>query len=98
MIRSEMMASRCAMSRAVLQEVAVKFFAWIAGTIRSLFSPEAAARRSVASFWRWFARHESSLFEFEKNQERLLRMLPYALQAVHRNLTFEIGPVKEGRR
>jgi hypothetical protein len=49
-------------------------------------------------FWDWFRANESRLFDFERDQERLFGHLASALANVHPNLTFEFGPVVNGRR
>ena len=49
-------------------------------------------------FWRWFEQHEDALFTFEKNQEKVFDDLNQAMNQVHRDLTFEFGPVEGGRR
>jgi hypothetical protein len=56
------------------------------------------SQRSVAIFWHWFEENEQALFTFEMDQDRTFARLGAAMEAVHRNLTFEFGPVALGRR
>lgn len=49
-------------------------------------------------FWHWFKDNESSLYDFEKDQERTFDRLSAELHKVNSNLTFEFGPKKDGRR
>jgi hypothetical protein len=49
------------------------------------------------SFWNWFMQHESELFDFEADQERIFDQLATELQKVDPDITFEFGP-KETRR
>jgi hypothetical protein len=51
-----------------------------------------------ARFWAWFERNQGMLFEFEKDQDRAFRELKAAMSKVHPDLTFEFGPVEEGKR
>jgi hypothetical protein len=55
-------------------------------------------RRREVAFWGWFARNEPRLFEFERDQDRVFDDLMAALARVHRDLTFEFGPVTDGAR
>jgi hypothetical protein len=57
-----------------------------------------ARRTKKQIFWRWFELHEETLFTFEKKQKQVFTMLTMALHQVHPGLTFEFGPVVEGRR
>jgi hypothetical protein len=43
-------------------------------------------------FWNWFTRHESKLFDFERDRERIFDELATELQKVDPDLTFEFGP------
>jgi hypothetical protein len=49
-------------------------------------------------FWSWFVRNTDRLFQFETDQEAIFDDLGAALERVHPGLTFEFGPVREGRR
>lgn len=53
---------------------------------------------SEAGFWAWFEKNEAKLFEFERNQEVAFGKLKAEMAKVHPDLTFEFGPVEEGRR
>lgn len=57
-----------------------------------------AAVHDVASFWQWFSANESDLFAFEQDQDRVFARLTAEMNAVHQDLTFEFGPVIDGRR
>lgn len=48
-----------------------------------------------AAFWEWFAKNEASLFEFERDQERVFAGLSRAMARVHPSLTFAFGPAEE---
>ncbi|MGH9564162.1 MAG: hypothetical protein ACRD3S_22140 [Terracidiphilus sp.] len=48
-------------------------------------------------FWHWFNQHESELFDFELDQERIFDQLSSELQKINPSLTFEFGPQKVGR-
>src|ERR1700740_3674432 len=50
------------------------------------------------SFWTWFLHHEDDLMHFERNQDTVFDALAVELQKVHSDLTFEFGPVRDGRR
>lgn len=50
------------------------------------------------NFWQWFEQNSSRLFAFEADRDRLFDELRKALSKVKPGLTFEFGPVKDGRR
>jgi hypothetical protein len=52
----------------------------------------------VDRFWRWFALNDERLFHFERDQERTFDALTAAMNEVDPDLTFEFGPVDDGRR
>lgn len=58
-------------------------------------SPTAA---SADIFWNWFVANEASLFSIGSGEDAAFASLARALQSVHSDLTFEIGPVRQGRR
>jgi hypothetical protein len=62
-----------------------------------LFSIRASASGDEA-FWMWFTANEPRLFSFEKNQEALFDELGAQMKRVNADLTFEFGPVENGRR
>lgn len=62
-----------------------------------LFSNKASASNEAA-FWKWFTTNEPRLFFFEKDQESLFNELAREIHRVDRDLTFEFGPVEDGRR
>jgi hypothetical protein len=49
-------------------------------------------------FWQWFAANSDRLQRFQEDQEQLFDELGTELNRVHAGLTFEFGPVEEGRR
>jgi hypothetical protein len=49
-------------------------------------------------FWRWFQDNSERLFAFESDQDRLFNELQDALGKVEKGLTFEFGPIEDGRR
>jgi len=57
-----------------------------------------APQRPEQKFWHWFQDNEPSLYDFEGDQGRTFDRLSAALNKVNRNLTFEFGPKKGGRR
>jgi hypothetical protein len=57
-----------------------------------------ASASGEETFWIWFAANEARLFSFEKNQEVIFDELGAQMKRVNADLTFEFGPVKNGRR
>jgi hypothetical protein len=53
---------------------------------------------TVDRFWHWFADNDDRLFHFERDQEPTFDALAAAMNNVDPDLTFEFGPVQEGRR
>jgi hypothetical protein len=51
----------------------------------------------VEKFWRWFIKHEATIYNFEADQERIFDELALELQKVDPNLTFEFGPKNSKR-
>jgi hypothetical protein len=51
-----------------------------------------------ADFWKWFTVNESELFAWESNREATFDKLAVAMRKVHPDLTFEFGPVVDGKR
>ena len=49
-------------------------------------------------FWRWFQANSERLFDFERDREAVFKDLTAELRRVHRDLTFEFGPVTDGKR
>jgi len=49
-------------------------------------------------FWKWFLKNETNLFAFEKNQKAVFHELGTQMEKIHASLTFEFGPVKDGKR
>jgi hypothetical protein len=50
------------------------------------------------SFWQYFIREEETIFQFETKQEKVFDELAEELAKLHPDLTFEFGPVVDGRR
>lgn len=71
------------------------WFVIIAITMFGLFKSEATPEQE---FWKWFQKNETSLFNFEKNQDAVFQTLSTQMKKVHESLTFEFGPIKEGKR
>lgn len=64
------------------------------GRIKGVFSASQEQR-----FWKWFAKNEARLFHFEDDQETVFSELGEQLRAVHPDLAFEFGPVRQdGKR
>lgn len=66
-------------------------------SIASIFSGSASAS-SESDFWRWFVKNESQLLFAEGEDEEELDRLGAALAKVDKHLTFELGPVGQGKR
>jgi hypothetical protein len=49
-------------------------------------------------FWKWFEGHEDDLFHYERDQETTFDRLAAALTELDQDLTFEIGPERNGVR
>ncbi|MCK9800766.1 hypothetical protein M1B34_24570 [Pseudomonas sp. MAFF 302030] len=56
------------------------------------------ANAAERTFWDWFTRQEARLFAFEFPDEPLLDELAKALSHVAPELTFELGPITDGKR
>lgn len=63
----------------------------------SVFS-SSAKKSPETQFWDWFEKNEDMLFHFERNQESAFKKLKAAMSKVHPGLTFEFGPVQDGKR
>lgn len=50
------------------------------------------------AFWKWFATNERRLFAFEQDQEAIFDELGREMGRVNAGLTFEFGPVRDGKR
>lgn len=49
-------------------------------------------------FWSWFSSNSERIFNFEQDQERIFNDIMFEFQKIDTNLTFEIGPVIDGKR
>lgn len=60
------------------------------------------ARNASASpesdFWTWFQKNEGEIYHFERNQEAVFDKLAARMHQVNPALTFEFGPIKDGKR
>jgi hypothetical protein len=63
-----------------------------------IFGGKAGASSSEAEFWKWFVKNEQRLFMFESDRERLFDELGAKMKQVNHDLTFEFGPVQNGKR
>jgi hypothetical protein len=50
------------------------------------------------AFWNWFQSNDERLYNFERDQEHIFDLLHAELGKVDESLTFEIGPIENGRR
>ena len=55
-------------------------------------------KRKESEFWHWFQRNEKRLFTLDDEQDKIFDELLEELGKINSDLTFEIGPVEEGRR
>jgi hypothetical protein len=60
----------------------------------SIFPKQSAERR----FWEWFQQNDNRLFDFEGNEETLVRQIVRELHRIHPSLSCEISSVKDGKR
>jgi hypothetical protein len=63
----------------------------------SLFGAKSHASAET-DFWKWFLANEAQLFSWESDREAVFNRLGAAMHKVHSDLTFELGPIVEGRR
>jgi hypothetical protein len=49
-------------------------------------------------FWSWFQKNEDSLFNFEKDQQRVFKNLAAAMKKVNPDLTFEFSQITDNKR
>ena len=71
--------------------VCITFFITMFGLFKIEATPE-------QEFWKWFQTNEASLFSFETNQEVVFDRLATQMKKIHEALTFEFGPVENGKR
>lgn len=69
-----------------------------AGTRMAFSIFGANASSSEAKFWSWFTKNERRLFEFETDREKIFDELARTMKQVNPDLTFEFGPIQNGRR
>ncbi len=46
-------------------------------------------------FWEWFAKNEARLFAFESDQKVIFDQLTTQMRTIHKDLTFEFGPIRD---
>jgi hypothetical protein len=51
-----------------------------------------------AQFWNWVKAEESRLFDFRQDQARVFQLLSYELRKLNPDLTFQFGPLVDGKR
>ena len=57
------------------------------------------AGSSEDTFWKWFQKNESTILNFERDQERTFDKLASKMNVVNEDLTFEFGPISDdGKR
>jgi hypothetical protein len=66
-------------------------FVMMFGLFKALATPEQA-------FWSWFEKNEKRLFTFETDRDCVFGELAGTMKNVHESVTFEFGPVVEGKR
>ena len=50
------------------------------------------------AFWDWFQANDERLYNFERDQKHTFDLLQSELRKVDKDLTFELGPIENGRR
>jgi len=63
-----------------------------------LFSCTRAKTTPEQDFWNWFKTNEDMLFNFDKDSERTFDRLGTEMHKLNPSLTFELGPVEDGKR
>ncbi|MEZ4279996.1 MAG: hypothetical protein R3F21_10335 [Myxococcota bacterium] len=63
-----------------------------------LFSATRAGAEPKMTFWRWFESNDERIASYESNQEAIFDEIADQLSKIHEDLTFEIGPLIDGRR
>jgi hypothetical protein len=69
-----------------------------AALLAMVFLASTASASPETDFWAWFKKEEPRLFTFESNQEAVFDSLGKAMHRVNPDLTFEFGPVVDGKR
>jgi hypothetical protein len=65
--------------------------------LKNLFTQN--KKGSQAEFWEWFVSNETRIWDIDRNQEKVIRMVSEALNRLQPGLTFEIGmDVVDGQR
>jgi hypothetical protein len=65
--------------------------------LKNLFSQN--KKGSQAEFWAWFVANEDKIWNIDRNQDKVIRMIGEALDRVDPGLAFEIGmEVEDGKR
>ncbi len=63
----------------------------------SLFGAKSHASEAT-DFWKWFSANETLLYSWESDRDTTFNRLAAAMHKVHPDLTFEFGPIAQGRR
>jgi hypothetical protein len=66
-------------------------FIMMFGLFKASASPE-------NEFWNWFEKNENRLFTFETDRDRVFDEIAGKMKNVHESVTFEFGPVVDGKR
>ena len=74
------------------------FLLLVAVAITFFFGSRLAKAAPEDNFWKWFSSNESTLYDFDKNQEAIFNSLSIELHKVNPNLTFEFSPKIDGHR
>jgi hypothetical protein len=75
-----------------------RYFRLIAVLLLVSTSIPNAEAAGEAGFWKWFTANDANLFAFEANQPAILDEVSKQLTLVNKDLTFELGPVQDGKR
>lgn len=57
-----------------------------------------AKENKEQKFWKWFIKKETTIFEFEKNQEIIFNLINSKLNSYKSDITFEISHAEDGKR
>ncbi len=65
---------------------------------KSIIDDEKSIIDDEKVFWNWFTLNSDIIFHFEDDQENIFDEIIFELHKIDENLTFEIGPVVDGKR
>lgn len=66
--------------------------------VLALLQKKPEALSPELQFWNWVKAEESRLFDFRQDQDRVFQLLSYELRKLNPDLTFQFGPLIEGKR